>query len=125
MSITLFTNITEQLTELEKGTLVPILLQTLERYSPSTVTGGQLCHYLRSMGYEVSPPRIRKMVNYIRVTNAAAPAVLIGCSSGYFLTADIKVVDQQIESLEGRIDAIKAAVDSIKAQRLNLLKMTA
>lgn len=121
--ITLFTNITEQITELEKKTLVPLVLETLERYSPHTVTSGQLCHYLRSQGYDVSGPRIRKMVNYIRVTNAAAPSVLIGCSNGYFLTSDVAVVDQQIESLEGRVDAIKAAIDSIKAQRLNLLHL--
>lgn len=125
MSITLFTNITEQITDLEKNILVSLVLQTLEKYSPHTVTSGQLCHYLRSLGYDVSDPRIRKMVNYIRVTNAAAPSVLIGSSKGYFLTSDVAVVDQQIESLEGRIDAMKAAIDSIKAQRLNLVKQTA
>jgi hypothetical protein len=121
MSITLFTNITTELTQLEKETLVPIILQTLERYKPHQVTAGQLCHYLRSLGYEVTDVRIRKMVNYIRVTNAAKPSILIGSSKGYFLTAEIKVVDEQIESLEGRIDSMKAALDSIKSQRLNLV----
>jgi hypothetical protein len=121
MSLTLFTNITEQLTELEKTTLVPMLLQTLERYCPHTVTGGQLCHLLRSQGYEVTEVRIRKMVNFIRVTNAAKPNILIGSSKGYFVTSDVAVVDDQISSLEGRIDSMKAAIDSIKSQRLNLL----
>lgn len=121
MSLTLFTNITSELTELEKNTLVPVILSTLDRYYPNRITGGMLCHQLRSLGYEVTEVRVRKMVNYIRVTNAARPRVLIGSNKGYFLTGDIKTVDDQISSLEGRIDSMKAAIDAIKAQRLNLL----
>lgn len=119
--LTLFTNITNELTELEKTTLVPQLLAVLGRYSPERITGKQLCHHLRCQGYEVSEVRIRKMVNYIRVTNAAAPQVLIGASNGYFLTKDIKTVDEQIESLEGRVDSMKCAIDALKSQRLNLV----
>lgn len=119
--LTLFNNITEQLTELEKNILVPMLLDTLQ----SSNTGNRLkarwiSGWFKASGYDVSEVRIRKMVNYIRVVNAAKPKVLIGASNGYFLTDDLSVVDEQIESLEGRIDSMQAAIDSIKSQRLNL-----
>lgn len=121
MSLTLFTNITEQLTQLEKEKLVPMLLDTLSAtHDSNRFTGKWISGWFKASGYDVSEIRIRKMVNYIRVTNAAKPKILIGAGNGYFLTDDVKVVQEQIESLEGRIDSMKAAVDSIKAQLLNL-----
>lgn len=120
--LTLFTNITEELTELEKTKLVPMLLETLRYSSKSnTFRGKELSNWFKASGHDVSEVRIRKMVNYIRVTNAARPNVLIGSSKGYFLTSDLQVVDEQIQSLEGRVDSMKAAIDSIKSQRLNLV----
>lgn len=120
--LTLFTNITEQLTDLEKQTLVPMLLDTLKHTdSDAAMKSKWLVGWFKSCGYDVSDVRVRKMVNYIRVTNAAKPKVLIGTSKGYFLTEQIKTVDDQIESMEGRIDSMKAAVDAMKAQRLNLV----
>lgn len=119
--LTLFTNITEELTDLEKKTLVPMLLDTLQTTNThNRLKSAWLEGWFRSCGYTVSGVRIRKMVNYIRVTNAAKPAVLIGASNGYYLTTDMNEINDQIESLEGRIDSMKAAVDSLKAQRLNL-----
>lgn len=119
--LTLFNNITEEVTELEKKTLVKLLLNVL-RNAPhgKTTKGKELCGYLQGLGFSTTEVRVRKMVNYIRVTNAAKPMVLIGCSKGYFLTGDLRTVDEQIESLEGRLDSMKAAIDAIKAQRLNL-----
>lgn len=120
--LTLFTNITEQLTELEKNTLVPMLLSTLQASNDGNrLKGRWISGWFKACGYDVSEVRIRKMVNYIRVTNAAKPNVLIGASNGYFLTNNIQTVDEQIESLEGRIDSMRAAIDSIKSQRLNLV----
>ena len=122
MALTLFTNITEQLTALEKNKLVPLLLDILSAsHDKNTMKGRWISSWFKKVGYDVSEARIRKMVNYIRVTNAAKPFVLIGASNGYFLTDNIEVVDEQIQSLEGRIDSMKSAIDSIKSQRLNLI----
>jgi hypothetical protein len=119
--LTLFTNITEELTELERNVLTPLLLETLlATHSENRFTGKLLCKYLKQCGYDVSESRLRKMVNYIRVTNKACPKVLIGAGNGYFLTNDITIVDDQIKSLEGRVDSMKAVIDSIKSQRANL-----
>lgn len=122
MALTLFTNITEQLTDLEKEKLVPILLRLLNpTTSAARMKGSWLAGMFKSMGYPVSDVRIRKMVNYIRVTNAAKPRVLIGTSTGYYLTCSISDVDEQIRSLQERMDSMAAALDAIKSQRLNLV----
>lgn len=121
MSLTLFTNITEELTTLEKEMLVPLLLDTLSvTHTGNRFKGKNICGWFKASGYDVSEARLRKMINYIRVTNKAWPKVLIGAGNGYFLTSVLSVVDEQIESLEGRIDSMKAVVDSMKAQRENL-----
>jgi protein tyrosine phosphatase len=121
MTLTLFTNITEELTDLEKNTLVPMLLDTLKMTDEKhRVKGRHFSNWFHACRFEVSEARIRKMVNYIRVTNAAKPKVLIGASTGYFLTDDVRVVDEQIESLNGRVDSMQAVIDSLKSQRENL-----
>jgi hypothetical protein len=121
MSLTLFKNITEELTDLEKGTLVPMLLNTLQvTHSGNRIKSRNLCGWFTASRYNVTDVRIRKMVNYIRVTNAAKPKVLIGASTGYFLTGDIQTVDDQIESMQGRVDSMLAVIDAMKAQRENL-----
>lgn len=120
--LTLFKNITEELTDLEKNTLVPLLLDTLQATSEENCfKSKELCSYLQACRYQVTDVRIRKMVNYIRVTNAAKPKVLIGTSKGYFLTNNIRIIDDQIESMQGRIDSMAAAIDAMTAQRTNLI----
>lgn len=122
MTLTLFTNITEQLTDLEKNTLVPMLIDALQPTNKETPMKGRwISGWFKASRYDVSEARIRKMVNYIRVTNAAKPKVLIGGGNGYFLTQSVQTVEEQIESLEGRIDSMKAVIDSLKAQRQNLI----
>jgi len=119
--LTLFKNITEELTDLEKETLVPMLVDTLSTTNEDNRTRGKhLAGWLSACGYTTTEVRIRKMVNYIRVMNLCKPKVLIGAQNGYYLTEDIQVVDDQIESLQGRINSMLAAIDSIKAQRINL-----
>lgn len=121
MSLTLFKNITEELTELEIKTLVPMLLDILSATNENNrFKNKQLCGWLKACGYDVTDVRIRKMVNYIRVMNIAKPKVLIGAQNGYFLTEHLTIVDDQIESMEGRVNSMVAAIDAMKAQRTNL-----
>lgn len=117
----LFKNITEEITDLEKNEMVPMLVEKLKQSSNTNIFKGKhLCGLLQASRYTVSEARVRKMINYIRVMNLLAPYVLIGTSQGYFVTDDPHVIDDQIESLQGRIDSTEAVIDSIKAQRLNL-----
>ncbi|MEQ1678418.1 MAG: hypothetical protein ABL876_17115 [Chitinophagaceae bacterium] len=123
--LTLFNNITEKLTDFEKEKLVPMLLEVLkDTHENRRITGGRLSSWYKMAGYSsVSDIRIRKMVNYTRQMNLCSPAILIGSSSGYFITTMLTVVDMQIESLEGRVDSQQAVIDALKAQRENLKRL--
>jgi prefoldin subunit 5 len=46
--------------------------------------------------------------------------VLIGAGNGYYLTSDPHVVEDQIESIQGRINSMSAVVDSMKAELISL-----
>ena len=119
--LTLFTNITQQLTPLERDTCIPLLLSILkESHDDKRITGNQLCIVFKSQGLAVSGARLLKMVNYIRVMNLAAPAVVIGAFNGYFVTTDIQIIKDQIESIQGRIDAMNGFMDTMKAQLQSL-----
>lgn len=121
MALTLFENITQELTGFEKDTLVPMLISTLQfTHDSNRHTGKHICGWFKASGRAVSEPRLRKMINYIRVTNLMKPYVVIGASNGYYITNNIEVVKDQIESIQGRIDSQAAVIDSMKAQLLNL-----
>jgi hypothetical protein len=128
MSLTLFTNITEELTPLERNTLVPMLIDTLANSNEGNRFKGKwICNWFRSSGQPVTEPRLRKMINYIRVMNVQkglhrelGNKVVIGASNGYFVTGNEAIIRDQIESLEGRMDSMAAVVDSLKAQLENL-----
>jgi hypothetical protein len=121
MALTLFQNITTELTDLEKERLVPMLIDTLDyTHDEKRITGKNLCGWFKACGYTVTEVRIRKMVNYIRVLNLMNGKVIIGAGNGYYSTSDPKVVEEQIESLQGRIDSMAAVVDSLKAQLVSM-----
>lgn len=124
--ITLFENITEQLTELEKKTLVPALINLLKLHTNKDLrfTGRQLCGWFEKNGYQVSQIRLCKMTSYIRQLNLVAPMVLIGSGNGYFITGDVQIIQDQIDSLQGRVDALNAVIDSLKAQKQSIDKST-
>lgn len=131
MALTLFQNITEELTPLEKTELVPLLIDVLSStHSGKRFTGKNICGYFRACRYAISEARLRKMINYIRVLNlqkgkeySLNNKVVIGAGNGYFITDDPEVIKDQIESLQGRMDSMAAVVDSLKAQLLNIQKV--
>lgn len=121
MSLTLFKNITTELSELEKSTLAAMLVDTLKfTHSSNRITAKNLCGWFRACGYQVTEVRIRKMVNYIRVLNLTDGKVVMGASTGYYLTEDPKEIEDQIESLQGRVDSSLAVIDSLKAQLVSM-----
>lgn len=121
MSLTLFQNITEELTALEKEKLVHMLIDTLSFTSTENRhTGKTICKWFKDSGYNVSEVRIRKMVNYVRVLNLMNGRVIIGASNGYFVTVDPNEVKDQIKSLQGRVDSMNAVIDSLNAQLISI-----
>lgn len=124
MPITLFENITEELTDYEKNQLVPMLIDTL-KYKTSTnrIKTKWIVDWYKASGVKsMTPVRVRKMIAYIRQLNLTAPCSVIGASDGYYLTNDPHEIDQQVESLRQRARKIEAAAESLAAQRDNILR---
>lgn len=121
MALTLFKNITDELTEAEKTKFVPMLIDTLlGSHTGNRMTGKSICGWFRNQGYDVSDIRLRKMINYIRVLNLIKGYVVIGAGNGYFITNEPDIIQDQIDSLQGRVDSMMAVIDSLKAEKINL-----
>lgn len=97
---------THPLTDYELKTLLPLMIQgfTTKIGVTKCVTNPQICKALKSKGFEVNEPRIRKLVFYIRQQNLVPN--LIASSKGYWIATDRKEVDTWIDSLQSRIDAL-------------------
>jgi hypothetical protein len=118
--LTLFENITEQLTDLEKQTLVPKLIELLRQtHEDKRISANKILEFFSAQGFPTSKIRLCKMIAFVRVKNLINPYVVIGAKNGYFLTIDPAVIENQIESLQGRCDAMAAVIDSLKAQKLS------
>jgi hypothetical protein len=119
--LTLFENITEELTPLEKQTLVTMLLEKL-KYSTieNPVKGKHIVGWFSASGYKTTDVRLRKMVSYIRQCCILKDAVLCASSKGYYISKDLAEIDNQIESIEGRRNQLNNVIEGLKAQRENI-----
>lgn len=119
--LTLFENITEELTALEKNTMVPMLVDTLKYSSiDNPVKGKHIVGWFSASGYKTTDVRLRKMVSYIRQCCILKDAVLCASSKGYYLSKDLSEIDNQIESIEGRRNQLNNVIEGLKAQRENI-----
>lgn len=128
--MTLFNNVAEQITDFEKTTIVPMIIDALAyKTQTNTVTSSNLSKWLTAYGYNVSDARVRKIISYISsagIKNGKSEdlgdKVIIASGKGYFVTDDPRVCDDQIEDLTRRVDNMVSRIDSIKAQKQNLLR---
>lgn len=112
-----FTSETAPLTEYEEKTLLPLVLRGLKTKigKGNAVTNRTIVQRLNIAGYTVTEPRIRKIINHIRMTDLLPG--LIATSGGYFLaTSEAELLDYE-QSLIGREDAIKQVRLAIARQR--------
>lgn len=102
-----FENQTHELTEYEYKVIMPILIDGLKRKvgKSKAVTNGKICSSLKSKGYKVSEPRIRKIIYFIRQNNAVP--MLIASSKGYWVTNDVDEINDWLHSLKSRIEAMQ------------------
>ena len=112
-----FNSETAPLTEYEENVLLPLVLRGLKTKigKENAVTNRTIVQRLNIAGYTVTEPRIRKLINHIRMTDLLPG--LIATSGGYFLaTSEAELLDYE-ESLIGREDAIKQVRLAIARQR--------
>ncbi len=112
-----FNSETAPLTEYEENVLLPLVLLGLKTKigKENAVTNRTIVQRLNIAGYTVTEPRIRKLINHIRMTDLLPG--LIATSGGYFLaTSEAELLDYE-QSLIGREDAIKQVRLAIARQR--------
>lgn len=112
-----FNSETAPLTEYEENVLLPLVLLGLKTKigKENAVTNRTIVQRLNIAGYTVTEPRIRKLINHIRMTDLLPG--LIATSCGYFLaTSEAELLDYE-QSLIGREDAIKQVRLAIARQR--------
>lgn len=99
-----FENITYDLTEKEKE-LIPVFIRGFKNKigKDKAVTSFQIIERLK--GHDLSGPRVRKIINYIR-NNYLLPG-LIATSDGYYISRDPAEVKNYINSLVHREKAIQ------------------
>lgn len=112
-----FNSETAPLTEYEENVLLPLVLRGLKTKigKENAVTNRTIVQRLNIAGYTVTEPRIRKLINHIRMTDLLPG--LIASSGGYFLaTSEAELLGYE-QSLIGREDAIKQVRLAIARQR--------
>jgi hypothetical protein len=107
--ITNFEELTVELTKEEKS-LVPIIVDRFRKKpgrknmvsNPAIIEGLE-----RTFGIRLTEPRVRKIVQYIRINNLLPG--LVGVSRGYFFTEDPEEIEAWIESMRQRENAIASS----------------
>jgi len=112
--ITLFEEITYELTEYEKETLLPIIVKGLSKKhgKENAITNKKMCEALTKIGYEINGPRLRKIIHHIRVEQ-----LLVGlCSNskGYYITKSLEELSKYVLSLAQRIRSQQEIYKSMK-----------
>lgn len=113
--ITLFEDITYELTDYETETLLPLVVKGLKnkKGKENSITNKVICQKLKEAGYKISEPRLRKIIHHIRVEQ-----LIVGlcCNSkGYYVTDSLEELGRYVESLAQRIRSQQAIHDSMKS----------
>ena len=113
--ITYFEDETKPLDVYERE-LLPIMVKSLQRHvgRRQAVTNRAMQSGLAESGYEISDARIRKLISHIRINGLVE--CLMATSKGYYVTTDVKELEDYVESLRGRVRAIDAVVNAMQDQ---------
>lgn len=115
MTIRNFEKETAVLTEHEKEKILPDLIQMIKRRTGQgrAITSTDIILEWKGQA-NIDPPRVRKLINYIR--NKGLVNGLVASSKGYYVAQTREDMEAYMESLQGREDALKALRKSIKRQ---------
>lgn len=113
-----FENETATLTDYERDVLKPIICKGLAAHvgADRAITNAAICAAMRGAGYQLTEPRLRKIVNYIRCNDEVA--CLIATSAGYYVAQSEVELREYEESLLSRERAIAAVRQAMQRQRM-------
>lgn len=120
--ITGFEKETHELTDHELTVLLPMMVQVLEKRvgEKNAITSTQLLKGFKGCGKKTSAPRIRKMINHIRIHGLIFN--LVSSSKGYYRPTDQQDCERYLESLKQRINSITAIHDALEWQLNQTIK---
>lgn len=106
---------TAPLTDYERETVLPVIIDFLKYRlgKLAAITNKKLCDIFWE--YKLSGPRVRKIINYIRI-NDLIPC-LVATSDGYYVAQSEEELFNYEVSLRGREEAIRAVRQSVERQR--------
>ena len=78
----------------------------------NAITNDQMIKALAAKSFYLTPARVRKIINHIRVKKLLKN--LVATSNGYYIENDTEKLNTYIESLRQRADAILAVANSYK-----------
>ena len=116
-----FEHVTATLNQDEKK-LVPIIVKRFidRQGKQNIVTNQQIIEGIKkNFGIELSQPRVRKIIQHIRLNNLLTG--LIATQSGYYYTTNENQIREWIESMKQREAAIRASYQ-IAEQHLKLMR---
>lgn len=107
---------TKPLTDYEDKVILPLIVQGLHGKvgKSKAITNKAMCSALKSYGCKIDSPRIRKIINHIRLSGMVIG--LIATSEGYYIAETRKELEDYLRSLEGREGAIHAVRKSLEKQ---------
>lgn len=116
MAIENFEAETHELTDYELNTLLPLVKSGLLKRTgeENSVTSTHIVNELVKKGYSINGPRLRKIINYIRVNNIIYN--LIATNNGYFIASSESECRSFIRSLDQRINSIITMRDAMAYQ---------
>ena len=108
---------TKPLSEYERNTLLPAICRGLSTKIGigNIITSTKIIQGMKSHGYKLDGPRLRKIINYIRNHNLVP--CLASNGNGYFVATNAQEIDDCIASIQGRIDSHQALIESLKEQQ--------
>lgn len=125
--LTLFEDITSDLNEFERNTVVPAIVSAFHSKANNgevgqshAVTGSIICKAItaklgkQGFDYVLNAVKLRKVIGYIRQT--AQIARLCSSSHGYYIAENQAEMNACIESLEQRIRQQQRVIDALKLQ---------
>jgi hypothetical protein len=109
-----FEDFTEELTEMEKDVLLPIIVTGLVRRfgKEMAVKNKDIIAGVLRRGYRTNEVRIRKIINYIRVKNLIPG--LLASQKGYYVSEDPEEVSKYITSLKERNNQVERVIQKMK-----------
>lgn len=109
---------TGTLTKMELNVIVPEVVECLagRKGEDNAIKNREIC--LRMAKYGITEPRMRKIINYIRLNNLVS--CLIATNNGYYIAETLDEFGDYIESLMSRESAIKAVRDALTHQGISM-----